>query len=268
MKGGRVPIHIMRWAPADYVNDPFVRLLVAEEDFATLAFYHLVLNWSHMEGGDLPADPRQLAATLGMKRHRVARSLEVCLGASKLVVRNGRLCHPRVLREVENELAYRAEQAGLGRVGGRKAGRGRAAKTIGVPLIEDRGTPIENNRSPLSESIGPPCAVRRAPAPAPENERTERPPGSPQAVENGPGEGGGGDPEREQLLEVCGSIAEALGSPPAAIVERVAAIPAGNGRPSRSFTDPHAKGVSIEWVRAALGRARDLRREVGKPVPL
>ena len=159
MKGGRVPIHIMRWAPADYVNDPFVRLLVSEEDFATLSFYHLVLNWSHMEGGDLSADPRQLSATLGMRRGRVARCLQVCLDAGKLVVENGRLCHPRVVREVKEELAYRAEQAELGRKGGKMAGRNRPKSSVGVPLIEDRGH--------LSEPIGPPCAVRRAPAPAP-----------------------------------------------------------------------------------------------------
>jgi len=157
MKGGRIPIHIMRWAPADYVNDPFVRLLVAEEDFATLTFYHLVLNWSHMEGGDLPADPRQLAASLGMRRHRVVRSLQVCVDAGKLKVNDGRLYHPRVVREVKGELTYRAEQAALGRKGGQTAGRGRPKETIGDPLIEDRATPIGIDRP----------AVRRAPAPTP-----------------------------------------------------------------------------------------------------
>ncbi len=157
MKGGRVPIHIMRWAPADYVNDPFVRLLISEEDFATLTFYHLVLNWSHMEGGDLSSDPRQLAASLGMRRHRVVRSLQVCIEAGKLMVENGRLYHPRVVREVKDELTYRAEQAALGKKGGETAGRGRPKQPTGDPLIEDRATPIGIDRP----------AVRRAPAPTP-----------------------------------------------------------------------------------------------------
>jgi len=115
VKGGKTPIHIMRWAPADYVNDPFVRLLLAKEDFATLVVYHLVLNWSHMEGGDLPADPEQLGAMLGIKRIRVERGLRLCIEAGKLEQGDGRLSHKRVVREVEKELAFRRDQSARAR---------------------------------------------------------------------------------------------------------------------------------------------------------
>jgi hypothetical protein len=89
----------------------------------------------------------------------------VCVEAGKLRVENGRVYHPRVVREVDEELAYRIEQAALGQKGGRLAGRGRPKETTGGPLIEDRATPIEADRgTPIG--IDRP-AVRRAPAPTP-----------------------------------------------------------------------------------------------------
>jgi hypothetical protein len=105
-----------------------------------------------------------------MRRHRVVRSLQVCLDAGKLVVENGRLCHPRVVREVREELAYRAEQALLGKKGGETAGRGRPKASIGLPLIEDRATPTASigPPSPAPIPLSPTASVAVAPAsPAP-----------------------------------------------------------------------------------------------------
>ena len=159
MKGGRVPIHIMRWAPADFENDEAVKLAGRRRNYRALAFYMAFLNHSFMAGGDLPEDPERIAATLGWHRGDVEAALRYWLAEGKLIASDGRISHSRVVREVREELAYRADQSALGKKGGEAAGRGRPKASIGVPLIEDRGTP--------TESIGPPCAVRRAPAPTP-----------------------------------------------------------------------------------------------------
>ncbi len=164
MKGGRTPIHIMRWAPADYVNDAFVRLLVAEEDFATLALYHLVLNWSHMEGGDLPSDPRQLAAILGMRPRRVEKSLARCVDAGKLHVENGRVFHERVVREVAEELEYRELQSERGRRGGRpKVGEKESGGLApALPDFPDRKSPP----APSAKRLAPSAYSSGAASPA------------------------------------------------------------------------------------------------------
>lgn len=124
MRGGHAPIQIQRWAPYDYVNDPFVKRLYLERDFRTAAFYPMVLFQSFLEGGDLPADPRQLAAVVLMRPSDVAHALSVCLEAGKLEVRDGRVFHRRVVQEVAEELKYRENQAVAGRKGGRPSRKG------------------------------------------------------------------------------------------------------------------------------------------------
>jgi hypothetical protein len=71
----------------------------------------------------------------------------------------------------------------------------------------------------------------------------------------------GDEPEREELLAVCKPIARRLKTTLTAAVERVSTIPASDGYLAKHFADPKAKGISVEWVRAALGRARELAAE-------
>ncbi len=75
------------------------------------------------------------------------------------------------------------------------------------------------------------------------------------------------EPERQELLELCAAIGERQGRPAESVVVQVAAIPPGNRHPGKSFADPFAKGISIEWVRAALWRAKELQLEVERPLP-
>lgn len=118
MKGGRTPIHIQRWAPADYHHDEHVRLLKARRDYRTLTFYRNFLDHSFLAGGDLPADPEALAAVVEMPRKDVEAALSFCLG--RLIHQNGeRLYQGRVVREVADEMAFREEQGERGRRGGR-----------------------------------------------------------------------------------------------------------------------------------------------------
>jgi hypothetical protein len=206
MKGGKTPIHIMRWAPADFVNDPFVRLLVAEEDFATFALYTLVLNWSHMEGGDLTSDPRLLAATLGMRPRRVERALARCLDAGKLQVDDGRVFHKRVVREVAEELEYRELQSIRGRQGGRpKESGGKAGEK---PVVSGRQSPP--SPAPAPAPAPAPNAVRQRLAPD-----TDRPgnPGNPLVA------GRRVDLERE-CLALVDELAKATGEDPIDVIAR------------------------------------------------
>jgi hypothetical protein len=161
MKGGRKPIHIQRWAPADYHEDEHVRLLYARRAWCTLTFYRTFLDRSHLAGGDLPADSETLSALLSMPKRDVERALEFCLG--RLIERDGdRLFQKRVRRDVAREIEFREKQAG--RANQRWHGQ------------EECGG-IASAKAPEKIRQSPPApAPLPAPAPAPAPERTDRPP--------------------------------------------------------------------------------------------
>jgi hypothetical protein len=150
MRNGKTPIHIQRWAPADFQNDPFVRSLLLSHDLKTYTFYRQFLDASFIEGGSLPKDPLFLAAACLLPRKMVVTALEVCVKAGKIVVRGSRVLHRRVVREVAEELRFRDEQAEHGKRGGRP----RLPK--GYPLGE-----------PLATYTPPAPAPAPVPAPAP-----------------------------------------------------------------------------------------------------
>lgn len=264
MKGGRVRIHLQRWAPADYHDDEHVRLLKARRDYRTLTFYRHFLDHSFTAGGDLPADLEALAAVVEMPRRDVEHALAFCVGRL-IEKREGRLYQKRVAREVAHELSYRAEQSELGRRGGQAAGRGRPKHQIGEPLIEDRATP--------TESIGPPCAVRRAPTPAP----TPGTDGGCGNVENPtdpttPAEdrqNGSPPPDLASLvLRLAVGLEEACPDVRALEwIRRGSVIPAGNGYPEQSFTDPTRPGLSAAWLKTTIERLEQLLRQVDAPLP-
>lgn len=315
MKGGKTPIHIMRWAPADFLADPFVMMLVADGRYEAYVFYRQFIDVSFLEGGKIRNDLRLLSALSGLSEEYAEAARDFCVEAGKLQVADGWIFHPRVVREVEREMSFRETQgpksAGQSleekRAAGRRSAEARRAKFgTAQPPNNPRTEPVENcppegPQAPNTLRTGPEQAPERppnafgrtppeqspikvataqdssrtpngppspspAPSPAPEI-RTERPPESPQPVENGP-PGVGAEPERQELLEVCTAIGERQGRPTASVVVQVAAIPPSNGHAGKSFADPYAKGISIEWVRAALWRAKELQLELNKPVPL
>jgi len=152
MKGGRTPIHIQRWAPADYHEDEHVRLLYARRDWRTLTFYRTFLDRAFMAGGDLPADPEALSAVVQMPRKDVSSALDFCLG--KLIYAEGdRLYQKRVRRDIADELEFREQQAERGKL----SGEARKRTTV-QPSFNDRSTGRLNPPSP---------APVPAPAPAP-----------------------------------------------------------------------------------------------------
>jgi hypothetical protein len=154
MKGGQTPIHIQRWAPADLQADEHWKLLQARRDYRTMHFYRVFMDHAFMAGGDLPADPESLAATIHMPRRDVEAALAFCLG--RLVFQDGeRLYQRRVRREIAEELAFREEQGKRGAIGGRVAGKGR-------PKGDRQATAYGDDRRPL----GPPSPAP-APTPAP-----------------------------------------------------------------------------------------------------
>ena len=159
MKNGQPPIHIQRWAPADFQTDEHVRLLYARRDWRTLTFYRTFLDVAFMRGGDLPADPEALAASLSMPRADVVKALSFCVGRL-LREEEGRLYQGRVKREIARELEFRESQAEAGRKGGTMAGKGR-------PLTINRGSPNPPSPTPLPLSPAPsPVPFQRAPGPA------------------------------------------------------------------------------------------------------
>ncbi len=174
MPKGQVPIHIMRLAPADYVNDPFVRRLYQTRDLRTASFYPVFLFWSHMEGGDLPTDPSDLASLLLMRPRDIAAALKVCLAAGKIVEDGGRLYNPRVRREVAKELEFRKTQAELGKKGAQaridKVAQGQPKGSLRPPQNVPEGTLSPRGVSPPSPAPAP------TPTPAPDASAPAVPP--------------------------------------------------------------------------------------------
>lgn len=112
--GGRggVALHLVSWAPSDYLNDEYVSLLLIERDYTALAFYHLFLNRSYLEGGSLPDLPPQgLVGYLRMPAEDVEHGLTRAIDAGKLVRDDGRLFHPRTLSEAENTVKLKLSRA-------------------------------------------------------------------------------------------------------------------------------------------------------------
>lgn len=155
VKQGQRPIHIQRWAPADYHADEHVKFLKSRHRYRTLTFYRHFIDHSWSAGGSLPCDVSLLSAIVEMPPRHVRAALDYCVG--RLIFKDGdRYFQARVMRDVSDELNFRAEQARVGRKGGLTAGKGR-------PLSMDRDSPNQ----PLSAdrgSLGPPSPL---PAPTP-----------------------------------------------------------------------------------------------------
>jgi hypothetical protein len=244
MKGGQTPIHLMKLATADYLNDPWVKLALFENNLAASAFYPVFLFASHLHGGDLPADPTRLAAAIGMRRDVVVRALAFWTRpeCGLVVIDGGRAWNPRVRRDVKAELAFREEQAERGRKGGMLAGKGR---------------PKADVRQPPISTIGPPSPTP-APAPAPTPGSTNggaggradasisRPPAPPASV---PGvellDHDPSDPVETRLASRIDHLARIGLGAPLEILEAVSATPAGN------FLD-HVRGAPSAWLEATI----------------
>lgn len=155
MRNGQTPIHIQRWAPADYYSDEHVRLLILERDWATLTFYRHFIDASFAAGGDLPAELRALSACVWMPTRDVSRPLRRLLGV--LIFQDGdRLYQPRVRRDVAKEIEFRESQSQFGKKGGRP-------KTQTVPFETEKGSLLDT-KSPPTPAPSP------TPAPAPQEE--------------------------------------------------------------------------------------------------
>lgn len=163
MKGGKTPIHIQRWAPADFQVDPVVQWILTTGRHDVYVLYRQFLDVSFMEGGSLPDDLAYLQAiTRFSSTEAVESSLEVLIGAGKIVRQRGRLYHKRVAREIAHELRYRKEQTALGKIGGEASGKSRRKRKLeGYPSEESKGA-VPEKRSPPAPAPSP------APSPAPD----------------------------------------------------------------------------------------------------
>lgn len=153
MRNGQTPIHIQRWAPADFHADETVKLLKARRDYLKLTFYRTFLDESFMAGGDLPADPESLAAVMSMPVSHVKQALSFFIGL-KIFEENGRLFQPRIRRDVADELEFREIQRANGKKGGRKA-------SLPQALPNAVGKPKDSQSPPAPIA----SALRLSPAP-------------------------------------------------------------------------------------------------------
>lgn len=168
MRNGKPPIHIQRWAPADFQNDEHVKVLKARRDWTTLTFYRQFLDYSFITGGDLPTDLESLAATLEMPSSHVRKALAFCLG--RLIDQDGdRLYQRRVRSEVSEELKFREIQ----RENGKKASRR-------VAYDKPKASPSPPSPSPSPPPIAPTPADADARPPVGDDDSRPPTPATPQ----------------------------------------------------------------------------------------
>ncbi len=244
MKGGRTPIHIMRFAPADFENDEAVKLAVRRRNYRALAFYMAFINHSFMAGGDLPADPERIAATLGWHLGDVRAAVGYWLAEGKLVEVNGRIVQKRVQREVAQELEFRDLQSERGKLGGR-------------PKKADAKPPLSETESPPAPAPAPaPYAsteVRTAPA-------DQRPP---EAQIRGSNFREAVDLETK-ILRAVREISELTGEPAWQVCRRVTSYKRKDGTMTTGVEDPARLG-SILARQKALEDAEWMLSELKKP---
>lgn len=229
----RAPVHIMRFAPADYLLDAFVKDCYRRRDHRTLAFYTGFLFTSHLEGGSLPADPTRLAAHLGMAVSDVTPALTRCVEAEKLRVKDGRVYHKRVASEVADELAYRDQQSEFGKLGGRPRK---------PPIDDDAG------KGPLSGGESPP-APPPAPGPAPAPNAST--PASALAV--GEPDDFASEEVRDECKALLKRVVQEAGSDGQVALTRASRTP--NGRVIVSLDAPK---LTTAWVRNTTRRLAEM----------
>lgn len=166
MKGGQTPIHIQRWAPADLWSDEHWLLLVSRRDYRTMTFYRAFLDLAFMAGGDLPAAPDLLSASLRMPRRDVEHALAYCLG--KLIFQDGdRLYQGRVRREIAAELEFRKKQSELGKKGGRPKKGGGGEGEPNPTLLDTESPPAPTpTPTPITTPPNPPARAGGGDAPS------------------------------------------------------------------------------------------------------
>jgi hypothetical protein len=104
------PVHFMRWAPADWLGSVLRGELALERDHVARLVYRELLDVLHQRGGYLPR--AEVAGAVLVTAKQAERAVERLLRSRRLQqTDDGRLFNPRVLRGLEGERSYRAEQA-------------------------------------------------------------------------------------------------------------------------------------------------------------
>lgn len=165
MRGGKTPVHIMRFAPADFVTDKWVRLALSQNEPDLIAFYALFLFHSYLDGGTLPADRRHLAAVLSLRWQVVQRGLDYWSdpACGLIVVRNGLAWNPRVLRDVAKAIEFVETQANHGRHGGR--GNRKGSQKGSLSDTENQPLPLPVPKPEPEAGAFPPDRTVRPPNP-------------------------------------------------------------------------------------------------------
>jgi hypothetical protein len=159
----------MRWAPADYVNDPSVKLALAQRDFVSATFWPLFLFHAFIQGGELPAEPTALGAILGMRPVDIRRAVAYWTEQGKLKERDGRLYHERICRDIADEIAFREEQSERGVLSWKARGRADASHRLAIGSVEPAGSTSRFNRTVEPPSPSP------LPEPSPDSSASPRP---------------------------------------------------------------------------------------------
>lgn len=127
--------HLMRWAPQDWRTSR-VRMRSAMTGDRDLRLVYLeALNALHEHGGVLPSDPAALADLLAIPADVIGAKLpalyELGRNCDGGLVDNGdgTLSNRRIVNDLADEVAFRQQQAELGRRGGRAKAKAKASRS-------------------------------------------------------------------------------------------------------------------------------------------
>ena len=159
--------HIMRWAPQDWRTSRVRTRSAVSGDRDLRLVYLEILSALYESGGELSADPSDLADTLALPADVIARYLPVLeeigrRGEGGIVIEGGVLINRRVTRELAEELEFRKTQADRGARGGRKRATNPPESEANAKRVLSGGLASANQ--PLSPPLPAPL-----PAPLPED---------------------------------------------------------------------------------------------------
>lgn len=122
MAGRGAPVHIMRWAPQDWLSSSLRGELALTSDHLSRAVYRDLLDVLHNRGGYI--ERSRVAGACLVQASEAEQALKVLLAAGAIEeTDDGRIFNARVLADLASERDYQEEKRGAGSRGGEARAR-------------------------------------------------------------------------------------------------------------------------------------------------
>jgi len=109
MNNGERPVHIMHWAPQDWLSSPLRAQLALERDHVARLLYRELLDAIHAAGGRIRRS--EIPGAVMLSAEEVDLGLVRLLQSGRVVERGGFISNPRVRKEIDGVLGDRKRDA-------------------------------------------------------------------------------------------------------------------------------------------------------------